>query len=166
MSKISHRVVATWGALFSIAALAAALYLQLTMNWFPCPLCILQRYAYLAVALGFFMCWLTKGKGAFFSLFKGWVVVSVVAGAGAAFYHVWVLANPLQTCGVDPLQHQLNALPWVHLWPALFEADGLCSEVYPPLFGLSLPLWSGLGFLGLGLLAWFMKKPVSRWLHG
>ena len=79
-------------------------------------------------------------------------LLGFVAGAGVAFYHVWVLSNPAQTCGVDPLQNTLNALPWVQYWPDMFVADGLCTDEYPPLWGLSLPMWSGLGFLAQGLV--------------
>lgn len=157
----NHRLIAFLGLLLSIAALAAALYLQNMKGWFPCPLCIVQRYAYLASGVGFLGLLIT-GRNSLLSGVCSFVsLLGVLAGAGVAAYHVWVLSNPLQTCGVDPLQNQLNALPWVAVWPDLFTADGLCTEAYPPLLGLSLPMWSALGFLVQGLL-WLLALRAAR----
>lgn len=158
MLNFSRGTWATLGLLVSVFALAAALYLQINKSWFPCPLCILQRYAYMATALGFLGFWLVGGRGACLTVLKLFTGLAAFTGAGLAFYHVWVLAHPQQTCGVDPLQLTLNALPWVSLWPNLFESDGLCSDVYPPLLGLDLPAWSGLGFVALGLLLVFSGR--------
>lgn len=152
MQYSSGKPWAFFGFLISAAALAAALFFQVSKDWFPCPLCIVQRYAYLVTALGFLGISLTHRKGLFSGLFVLLTLAGVLAGAAVAFYHVWVLSNPLQTCGVDPLQNTLNALPWVRYWPDMFTADGLCTEEYPPLFGLSLPMWSGIGFLFQGLV--------------
>ena len=152
MQYSTARPWATFGFLISVATLAAALFFQISKEWLPCPLCILQRYAYLATALGFLGIGLTSRKGLMSGAFTLITLTGVLSGAGLAFYHVWVLSNPSQTCGVDPLQITLNALPWVQVWPEMFMSDGLCSEEYPPLFGLSLPMWSGIGFLVQGLV--------------
>ena len=140
------------GLILGLGALAAALYLQISKDWFPCPLCILQRYAYMLTALGFLglLCFPRfSATGKTSALLTGF---GVAGGLGLALYHVWVLSNPLQTCGVDPLQNTLNALPWVQLWPNMFMADGLCTDEYPPFFGLSLPMWSALGFVAQAVL--------------
>lgn len=135
------------GLFISLGALGIALFLQISKEWFPCPLCILQRYAYLLTALGFAGAAFARHRALLFNPFLVLTALGCLAGLAVAFYHVWVLSNPLQTCGVDPLQFQLNALPWVPLWPDMFSADGLCSEQYPPLLGLSLPMWSAIGFV-------------------
>lgn len=152
MQYSSAKPWAFFGLLISIGALSAALFFQISKEWFPCPLCIVQRYAYMATALGFLGVGLTGYRGALSGLFIVLTLLGFVSGAGVAFYHVWVLSNPMQTCGVDPLQNTLNALPWVQYWPDMFVADGLCTEEYPPLYGLSLPMWSGIGFLIQGVI--------------
>jgi disulfide bond formation protein DsbB len=38
-------------ALGSLALIGAALYLQIVKQMAPCPLCIMQRYSFIAVAL-------------------------------------------------------------------------------------------------------------------
>jgi protein dithiol:quinone oxidoreductase len=158
MQYSSAKPWASLGLGISLGALAAALFFQITKEWFPCPLCIIQRYAYLATALGFLGICLTGRKGLLSAVLVLLTLAGFLAGAGVAFYHVWVLANPSQTCGVDPLQNTLNALPWVQYWPDMFVADGLCTDEYPPLWGLSLPMWSGLGFLAQGLVLLFVVR--------
>lgn len=158
MQKTSNKSWATLGFLISAGALTAALFFQISKDWFPCPLCILQRYAYLATLLGFLGIGLSRKGGFVSGLFAWLTLIGFLAGAGSAFYHVWVLSSPLQTCGVDPLQHTLNALPWVNLWPDMFTADGLCTEEYPPLLGLSLPMWSGIGFVAQVLILLFAVR--------
>lgn len=162
MRQTSARSWATTGFLIGIGALAAALFFQISKEWFPCPLCILQRYAYMATALGFLGLALTKRPSAWANVLAVFVLAGFVSGAGVAFYHVWVLSNPMQTCGVDPLQNTLNALPWVQFWPDMFMADGLCTEEYPPLLGLSLPMWSGVGFLAQGLVLLFTLRALKN----
>ena len=152
MQYSSAKPWASLGLLISVGALAAALFFQISKEWFPCPLCIIQRYAYIATGLGFLGLCFSKNRSGVSNVFVLLTLLGFLAGAGVAFYHVWVLANPLQTCGVDPLQNTLNALPWVQYWPDMFVADGLCTDAYPPLFGLSLPWWSGIGFLVQGMV--------------
>jgi disulfide bond formation protein DsbB len=159
---ISGRKWVILGVLTSVTALASALFLQIFNEWFPCPLCIIQRYAYFGTALGFLMIGLTKPEGSLSVILTTLTLISLVFGAGIAFYQVWVLSNPMQTCGVDPLQNVLNALPWVSYWPDMFMSDGLCSDPYPPLLGLSLPMWSGLVFLLQGVLLWLAIQTRQR----
>lgn len=135
--------------LTSIACLTSALYLQESKGWFPCALCVLQRYAYLGTGLFATLAWL-GGVGQSKPLGQGLLALAVLSGLsglGTAAYHVWVLSNPGSTCGVDPLQVKLNALAWTGWWPMMFEADGLCTADYPPFLGLHLPAWSAMGFV-------------------
>lgn len=153
----STRGVAALGFLLSVGALCGALWLQQVENWFPCALCIIQRYLYLATALAFAGLWLAgpSGSNGGSKTLAPLVLLLAATGAGFALYHVWILAHPGQSCGIDPLQTKLNALPWVQWFPTLFEVDGMCTDPYPPFMGLQLPAWSAVGFLvqcGLGAL--------------
>ncbi|HEX4917885.1 MAG TPA: disulfide bond formation protein B [Limnobacter sp.] len=164
MRHSPYKALALFGLGLCVGSLGAALFLQITKGWFPCPLCIIQRYAYLVSSVGFLGLAFNRPRSVLSTL-SGCVALSgFLGGLATAGYHVWVLANPLQTCGVDPLQVHLNALPWVSLWPDMFIADGLCTEEYPPLLGLSLPMWSGVGFVALGviLLRVVRAKRLSR----
>ncbi|MDB5841340.1 MAG: putative Disulfide bond formation protein DsbB [Herminiimonas sp.] len=132
-------------AIASLALLGVALYLQHGMNMQPCPLCVIQRYAFAAVAL---ICLIfaflprTASKAG-----AGLATLAALAGAGVAGYHLWIKANPTISCGIDPLETSLNTIPTARLMPFLFKADGLCTTDYAPILGLSIPQWSMVWFV-------------------
>lgn len=132
-------------AFSSFALLGVALYLQHVMNMQPCPLCVMQRYAFVAIAL---ICLVLVGlppkavrAGA------GLGAIAALTGAGIAIWHLWVKANPSVSCGIDPLETSLNTIPTANMMPFLFKADGFCSTPYAPILGLSIPQWSLIWFV-------------------
>lgn len=136
----SSKLVLSAVAFVSLALLAFALYLQHVEKMLPCPLCIIQRYAFAAVAL---ICILfailprsANNIGASLGL------LAALTGAGVAGWHLWIKAHPNVSCGIDPLETALNTFPTAQLLPFLFQADGLCTTDYPPILGLSIPQWS------------------------
>ncbi|MDB5764302.1 MAG: putative Disulfide bond formation protein DsbB [Herminiimonas sp.] len=132
-------------AVASLALLAVALYLQYVEKMQPCPLCIIQRYAFAAVALiclAFAVLPRSAGRAG-----AGLGALAALAGAGVAGWHLWIKAHPSTSCGIDPLETSLNTIPTAKLLPFLFQADGLCTTEYAPILGLSIPQWS---------LAWFV----------
>lgn len=127
-------------ALACIAMLAVGLYLQLVLEMLPCPLCILQRYAFAATAV---ICLVTFFLPA--SLCRAGAALGALAsltGAGIAIRHLWVKAHPTISCGIDPLETSLNKVFFAEWFPALFQADGLCTTEYDPILGLSIPQWA------------------------
>jgi len=127
-------------AFVCIALLGVALYLQHFQDMLPCPLCVIQRYAFTVVAL---ICLVTAflPRGA---TKPGAILAALasLAGAGVAGWHIYIKANPTVSCGIDPLETSLNTIPTAQLFPFLFQADGLCTTEYAPIFGLSLPQWA------------------------
>ncbi len=129
------------------AVLGYALYLQHVKDLAPCPLCVMQRYAFLAVMLGCLVGAFSKHRvfGAACSF------LAALVGAGIAIYHLWVKANPHTSCGIDPLETALNKI-WLAEWlPSVFYADGLCSAEHAPILGLSIPQWSLVWFIALAI---------------
>ena len=143
--KISVKSVLYTVAFAALALLGVALYLQFAENMLPCPLCIMQRYGFAAVAL---ICIVTalltprtrKAGAALGSL-------AALIGGGIASWHLWIKAHPAVSCGIDPLETSLNKIFTAQWLPFLFKADGLCTADYDPILGLSIPQWS---------LAWFI----------
>jgi disulfide bond formation protein DsbB len=152
-----YRPVLLAVALVSMILLAVALYLQHVMNMLPCPLCVLQRYAFAAVAI---ICLIAAGRRSPGGqrTGTGLAAVAALAGLGIAGYHLWIKANPTISCGIDPLETSLNTIPTARLLPFLFQADGLCTTEYEPILGLSIPQWSFIWFaifaIALGWTAW------------
>jgi protein dithiol:quinone oxidoreductase len=143
--------------LVSLALLGVGLYLQHIENMLPCPLCVIQRYAFAAVALACLIAAFLPNKAA--RVGAGIATLGALAGASVAGRHLWIKANPATSCGIDPLETSLNTIPTAKLMPFLFKADGLCTTDYPPVFGLSIPLWAFIWFAAFALiLIWTALK--------
>lgn len=150
--KTSKPVLVAAG-LVSLALVGFALYLQHVKGQMPCPLCVIQRYVFISVALVCFL-FAALPRGA---TRTGAILAALTSlgGAGVAGWHIWVKANPSVSCGIDPLETSLNTIPTAELLPFLFKADGLCSAEYPPILGLSNPQWSLIWFVVLAIaLIW------------
>lgn len=129
-----------------LALVGGALYMQVVLQEMPCPLCILQRYALLFIALFAFIGAAMPGRRSL-TVFEALVVVSAIGGAVAAGNHVYVLANPSVSCGVDVLQPFVDGLPLANAWPLVFQVGGFCTTAYPPVLGLSLAQWALVAFV-------------------
>ena len=137
-------------ALAAVAMLAVGLYLQLVLEMLPCPLCILQRYAFAATAV---ICAITLLlPDALLRAGAALASLASVTGAGIAIRHLWIKAHPTISCGIDPLETSLNNVFFANWFPALFQADGLCTTEYDPILGLSIPQWA---------LVWFALFAVT-----
>lgn len=147
-------------ALACIAMLGVGLYLQLVLEMLPCPLCILQRYAFVATGL---ICLVTVALPAAATRIGAVLAcVASLSGAGIAIRHLWVKAHPALSCGIDPLETSLNKIFIADWFPALFRADGLCTADYDPILGLSIPQWALVWFaifaLVTGAVAVFNRR--------
>ncbi|MGN6389923.1 MAG: disulfide bond formation protein B [Burkholderiaceae bacterium] len=145
----SARPVLILAALVSIALLAVALYLQHAKGMAPCPLCIIQRYAYTVLAIVCLIAAAMSARAARTGAAIGMLVA--LAGAGVAGWHLWIKAHPDVSCGIDPMETALNHVPTANLLPFLFKADGFCTTEYAPILGLSIPQWSLLWFVVLAI---------------
>ncbi|HVK95848.1 MAG TPA: disulfide bond formation protein B [Noviherbaspirillum sp.] len=142
--KTSRPVLAAVG-LTSVALVGFALYLQHVEGMAPCPLCVIQRYAFITLTLICFLFAALPRAATKAGALLG--ALTALVGTGVAGWHLWVKANPTVSCGIDPLETSLNRILSAELLPFLFKADGLCATPYPPILGLSIPQWS---------LTWFV----------
>ena len=146
-------------AFTALALVGAALYLQHVKDMLPCPLCVLQRYAFLGIAIFSLVGALTKKPviGTTLALLSG------LGGLGVVGKHLYVIANPGFSCGIDPLTTTLNKIPSATMLPWLFKADGWCEATTDTVLGLSVPLWSAIWFVALTLaLAWLLIRRRAR----
>lgn len=140
-----------------LALIGGALYMQVVLDEAPCPLCILQRYGLLLIALFAFAGAAMRGRIGL-TLCEALVVVSALGGMVAAGNHAWVLAHPSESCGVDVLQPIVDGLPLATLLPTVFSVQGFCTTPYPPVLGLSLAQWALLAFVLTAVLV-----PLGVW---
>lgn len=134
-----------------LALIGGALYMQVVLGEAPCPLCILQRYALLLIALFAFI-GAAMGTRRGVTLFEVLVVMSAIAGAAVAGHHVYTQFYPAVSCGVDVLQPIVDGLPLAKIFPLGFQVDGFCDTPYPPILGLSLAQWALVAFVLTAIL--------------
>jgi protein dithiol:quinone oxidoreductase len=134
-------------ALACLTVVGTALYLQQARDMLPCPLCVIQRYAYLTIAIACLIgAWRNNIKAG-----AGIALLAALGGVGTVGKHLWVLAHPGMTCGIDPMETFLNKVPTATYLPWLFRADGLCEDAVDTLFGLSIPQWSAISLATITL---------------
>jgi disulfide bond formation protein DsbB len=137
------------------ALVGVALYLQHVKDLLPCPLCVIQRYLFLAVGV----CSLVGAFAGKIRLGAGLALLGALGGLGVVGKHLYVLANPGFSCGIDPMETILNKIPTATLMPWLFRADGLCEDARDTLLGLSIPQWSAVWFVLLtASLLWVLAR--------
>ncbi|MGH8853448.1 MAG: disulfide bond formation protein B [Telluria sp.] len=130
------------------ALIAVALYLQHVEQMLPCPLCVIQRYLFLAIGV-------TSLVAAISGKIRAGAILALLAALGGLYAvgkHLYVIANPGFSCGIDPMETVLNKIPTAEYLPWLFRADGLCEGATDSLLGLAIPQWSALWFVVLTLL--------------
>lgn len=130
-------------SIFCAGFILVAWYLQVFKMELPCPLCVLQRYAFILIGI---FCLL----GAFFRRIRLFSILGslmALVGIYLAGYQLWVIAHPAIQCGRDALEEAVNGFWLAKAIPVLFRAESLCSDVPEPFMMLSPPQWA---------LVWFV----------
>ncbi|HVR53351.1 MAG TPA: disulfide bond formation protein B [Pseudorhodoferax sp.] len=149
----SPRTVLALISLACVALLGFGLYLQHGLGLEPCPMCIVQRYALMLVAVVAGLTALFRSRGA---QVTGGVLVLLVAGFGAfvAARQTWLQWYPpeVASCGRD-FYGMIETFPLKRAVPMIFAGGGDCSAIDWTFLGGSIANWSFLCFVVLGLVA-------------
>lgn len=152
------------GFLVCAGLIAGALYLQHWVGLAPCPLCILQRVAFIAVGVvlfgGFVHSVVVGGDLGVRArrVYAGLAGVAAVLGALVAGRHVWLQslsADAVPECGPG-LDFLLEAFPLRDALGLILRGSGECAEVQWSLLGLTLPGWSLVWLVAFAGLAGFI----------
>ncbi len=136
-----------------IAMLAFGLYLQHVVGLEPCPMCIVQRYALVIVAL--------LAAATAFASKKALMVVGalalVVTGAAGAFVaarqsYLQLYPPEVASCGRD-LYGMIETFPLKRAIPMIFKGSGDCTKIDWTFLGLSIANWSFLCFVTIALVS-------------
>jgi len=146
------------GFLVCAGLLGFALYLQYYDYQDPCPLCIVQRIAFMALAAIFLVAAL-HGPGRTGAIVYGGMLF-LVAGIGAAVAtrHVWLQNLPkdrIPECGPG-LEYMLRKFPLTQALEKILTGSGECAEVGWRFLGLSIAGWSLAWFVLLGAFAVYL----------
>ena len=135
-----------------IAMLAFGLYLQHVVGLEPCPMCIVQRYALVLVAVVAGITAFASRKGL---LVTGAGLMALLSGLGAfvAARQSFLQWYPpeIASCGRD-LYGMIETFPLKRAIPMIFKGSGDCTKIDWTFLGLSIANWSFLCFVVIGLL--------------
>ena len=135
-----------------VLMLAFGLYLQHVVGLEPCPMCIVQRYALVLVALFTGLAGVFRNVG--LRVVGGVLaLLAALGGAYTAASQSWLQWYPPEvvSCGRD-LYGMIETFPLKRALPMIFRGGGDCSKVDWSLFGLTLANWSFIAFVVLSLL--------------
>lgn len=145
--------------IFVLIAAAAAVYVQLVMGIAPCPLCILQRLAYILVGVIVIIALLHRSQGLAQDIYFGLSLLFALFGLAIALRQVWLQLTPPETSGMcgPGLNQLVHSLPPSQLLHKIFYGAGDCGVVHWKVLGLSMAGWSAVCFLLIfiaGLWGW------------
>lgn len=141
-----------------VILLIAAVYVQQLKGLEPCPLCMVQRFAFIGLAVLFFIgIILPTSKKAVRVIHNLFLIVVSGLGLVAASRQVWLMhfaPEKAHSCGAD-FFYMVQHLPTNVLIEQILQSPGDCAKESWQLLGISLPMWSLLA------LAFFLL--ISIW---
>ena len=156
MNFFYSRGLSLAGFLVCCGLLAFAAYLQLHLKLLPCPLCVVQRLFVLLIGLMFLIGALytplhTFGK----KLHSGLLGFFSLFGAFIAARHVWITLQPppaMPTCS-PTLEYMFQHLAVTQTLQLLLLGSDDCAKDTWRLFGLNIPEWTLIFFIGVTIFA-------------
>jgi disulfide bond formation protein DsbB len=140
------------GLLAAAGLLGYALYVQYGMGLEPCPLCILQRVAVIAVGMLFLAAFLHDPGDRGARVYGVLIDTAALLGILVAARHIWIIAQPpgsVAECGAS-LDYMMDVLPLHEVLGKVLSGSGECAKIDWMFLGLNMPTWVLMALLGLG----------------
>lgn len=157
LDKLSPRIVFAAIFLACLGLLGFGIVLQEIQHLEPCPMCIMQRVAFIicgVIALAAAI----HDPGLVGSRIYGLLVAAAaIAGGSVAARQSWLQHNPptIVDCGPD-LEFMLDSFPLVQALPLIFRGTGDCSKVQWTFLGLSIAEWSLVWFAAIAAVGLYV----------
>ena len=125
-----------------------ALYLQHSLGLEPCPMCILQRYAFIVVGVIALTAAIHNPALLGRRIYSALLAIMAATGGGVAIRHVYLEHNPpkIFDCCAD-VGFMLESFPLTEALPMIFRGTGDCTKVVWQFLGLSIAEWSLICFV-------------------
>jgi disulfide bond formation protein DsbB len=137
-------------------------FLQFVKGLEPCPLCIFQRIAYIAIMMVAVIASIHGPSGLWTKLYSSLILVGAVVGAVIAGRQVWLQhmpADQVPACGPG-LDFMLDVFPLTETLRMVFTGSGECAEVQWTFLSFSIAEWSLFWFVSFAIAAllYFLNK--------
>lgn len=147
-----HCLTGRWGialpGVLGAGLIAFGLLLQMIVGVVPCPMCIMQRWVWIAIIAVSLVgvVWHGPGRGL---VFHGLHALLAVGGAYVAARQSWLQWYPPEavSCGRD-FYGIVDTFPLRQALPMLLKGSGDCSAVDWTFLGGSIANWSFVMFIG------------------
>jgi len=162
--QLTRRTGNLIGLAACVALLSYALYAQYGLHLEPCPLCILQRVAVMAVGALFLLAFLHDPGDRGARVYGTLIDLVALAGILVAARQIWIIAQPpgsVAECGAS-LDYMMDVLPLHEVLGKVLSGSGECAKVDWTFLGLNMPTWVLMALLAVGLwglwVNWFAPR--------
>ena len=148
------------GFLASFGLVALALFIQQKYNLEPCPLCISQRIAFMALGVLFLIAAIHNPAQLGRRIYGVLHVIAALAGSGISLRHIWVQNHAdeiMAECGVG-FDYMFENFPLSKALQLVFKGTGDCAKIDWMMFGLTIPQLSLIAFIGMAIYAVFLVR--------
>jgi len=162
--SLSNRWLYMAGTLVIAGLFGAALYLQYVLHHEPCPLCMIQRFIFIAMLVLFILATLHNPKRTGAKIYAVLITLCSLGGVGVASRHIWIQHLPkdeVPACGPG-LDYMLDNFPLAEVWKELMHGSGECAAKGWTFLTLNIPEWSLIWYVLLAAWAVMvaLRKPV------
>lgn len=130
-----------------------ALYAEHGLMLTPCPLCVFQRLAVIAIGVIFLLAALQNPDGWGRRIYAALILVAAGAGVGVAGRHVWLQNLPpdkVPSCGPG-FDYIIDSFPLADALKLIFSGSGECASIDWRFLGLSMPAWVVIAVISVGV---------------
>jgi protein dithiol:quinone oxidoreductase len=151
---VSRRALNLAGFAVCAALMGYALYAEYGLLLEPCPLCVFQRMAVIALGAVFLVAGLHDPSGWGRRVYAGLIVLAAGSGVAVAGRHLWLQSLPadrVPACGPG-FDYIIDSFPVLEALRLIFSGSGECASIDWAFLGLSMPAW---------VLAWVVVLGVA-----
>lgn len=152
---LDRRMVNGYCALACGGLLAYALYAQHGLGLEPCPLCVFQRVAVLALGFVFLAAYAHNPARGGARVYGTLAVVAAAGGIAFAGRQLWLQGLPadqVPECGPG-LNFIMDVFPFWEAVKMVFQGSGDCAKIDWTFLGISMAGWVLISLVGLASLA-------------
>ncbi len=165
LNKVTPRLGFAFITVCCAALLGFALYNQYVDYLDPCPLCIFQRVVFAWMGLIALLAFIFNPAQLGRRIYAGLIALGAILGAAIAGRHIWLQNLPpgeVPECGPG-LNYMLENFPITEVLSSVLRGSGSCAEVKWSFLSMSMPMWTLIWYIGLGLMTlWLGYRAVKK----
>lgn len=164
LNKITPRLWNFFVAICCAALLGFAYYNQYVDYLDPCPLCIFQRVAFFCMGAIALLATIHNPARTGQVIYAWLLILSATIGGLIAGRHIWLQSLPadqVPECGPG-LNYMLDNFPITEVLSTVLRGSGSCAEVIWNFWGMSMPMWTMVWYVALGLTTLFLLYRPGR----